>query len=103
MITGLDMGGVAELRDKIKLEVSAKPKQEQGLHRQSTKRGAPLQVRHGPRQAVPLYAESGAGIKQGATTVAGRGAANGSGARSTSSGLPFPIEIVDNLEDRNCA
>lgn len=102
MITGLDMGGVAELRDKIKLDLSAKPKQEQARHQQSTKRGAPLQVRHGPRQTVPFYAESGAGIKQSVTTVAGRGAVAGSGARSAPSGLPFPIKILDNLEDRNC-
>jgi len=101
-IMGLDMGGVAELRDKIKLELSSKPKQEQERHQQATRRGAPLQVRHGPRQTVHSYAGGGAGIKQSITTVVGRGAMNGSGARSASNGLPFPIKILDNLEDRNC-
>jgi len=102
-ILGLDMGGVAELRDKIKLDLSAKPKLEQARHQQSTRGGGPLQVRQGPRQTVPFYAGSGAGIKQSGTTVTGRSVLNGSGARSaSSSSLPFPIKILDNLEDRNC-
>jgi hypothetical protein len=97
-IPGLDMGGVAELRDKVKLDLSAKPKQEQARHQQSTRGGAPLVVRRGPRQ---IDAGSGAGIKKSGTAVA-RSAPNGSGARSASSSLPFPIKILDNLEDRNC-
>ena len=99
---GLDMAGVAELRDKIKLDLSSKPKQEQARHQQSTKRGAPLQVRHAPRQTVHSYAGSGTGIKPSVTTVTGKGAMSGSGARSASSGLSFPIKILDNLEERNC-
>ena len=99
---GLDMAGVSELRDKIKLDLSSKPKQEQARHQQSTKRGVQSQVRHGPRQTVQPYAGSGAGIKQSVTTVVGRGPMSGSGARSASSGLSFPIKILDNLEERNC-
>ena len=101
-IPGLDMGGVAELRDKMKLELSAKPKQEQARHQQSTREDAPLPVRQGPRQTVQPYTVNSAGIKQSVTTTGGRGASNGSGARSASSSLPFPINILDNLEDRNC-
>lgn len=101
-IPGLDMGGVAELRDKMKLDLSAKSTLEQARHHKSTRVDAPLQVRHGPRQTVQPHAGNGAGIKQSVPTTGGRGAPNGSGARSASSILSFPINILDNLEDRNC-
>lgn len=102
LILGLDMAGVAELRDNIRLDISAKPRQEQARHQQSTRRGAPLQVRQGPRQTVQFHSGTGPGIKKGVATGTGRGSLNDSGARSASSNLPFPIKILDNLEDRNC-
>jgi len=96
------MGGVVELRDSIQLDISKNPRQEQLRHQQSTRHGAPLAVRQKPRQAVQSRAVSGAGIRQSAGTGTSRGALHGSGAASGSSSLSFPIEILDNLEDRNC-
>ena len=94
------MGGVKELRDDLQLKVSKIPKQEQVRYRQSTRLDAPLQVRHVPRQG---QAGSGATFKKVLTTGASKGALTSGGAPSAAIDHAFPIKILDNLEDRNCA
>lgn len=101
---GLGKGGVAELRDSVRSNLSKISTQKQVGHQQSTRLGAALQVRQGPRQTVPFQAGSSAGIKQNVTTGAGRGLPKGSRAVAASSNLSsFPIKILDNLVDRTCA